>query len=83
MKISKKMAQVMTVLTVVLGILFATSMVFAAGYEIPSAKATNADTAITNIGGMVLSIAPVSYTHLLSTEYKSNSKICGKRPRNT
>ena len=31
MKISKKMAQVMTVLTVVLGILFATSMVFAAG----------------------------------------------------
>lgn len=59
MKISKKMAQVMTVLTVVLGILFATSMVFAAGYEIPTAKATNADTAITNIGGMVLSIAQI------------------------
>ena len=59
MKISKKMAQIMTVLTVVLGILFATSMVFAAGYDIPSAKSTNADTAITNIGGMVLSIAQI------------------------
>ena len=56
MKISKKMAQVMTVLTVVLGILFATSMVFAAGYDIPSAKASGADNALGNIGGMVLSV---------------------------
>lgn len=59
MKISKKMAQVITVITVVLGILFATSMVFAAGYAIPSAKASGADTALGNIGGMVLSVAQI------------------------
>ena len=59
MKISKKMAQVMTVLAVVLGILFATSMVFAAGYDIPSAKASGADNALGNIGGMVLSVAQI------------------------
>ena len=38
MKISKRTAQIITVLTVVLGILFATSMVFAAdSYVIPTA----------------------------------------------
>ncbi len=60
MKISKRTAQIITVLTVALGILFATSMVFAAdGYSIPSSVSTKADSAIGNIGGMVLTIAQI------------------------
>ncbi len=59
MKISKRTAQIITVLTVALGILFATSMVFADGYSIPSSVSTKADSAIGNIGGMVLTIAQI------------------------
>lgn len=61
MKISKRTAQIITVLTVVLGILFATSMVFAAGdsYSIPTVVSTGADAAIGNIGGMLLSVAQI------------------------
>ena len=59
MKISKKMAQAITVLTVVLGILFATSIVFAAGYDIPTASKSGADSALSGIGSMVLSVAQI------------------------
>lgn len=59
MKISKRTAQIITVLTVALGILFATSMVFADSYSIPSTVSTGADSAIGNIGGMVLTIAQI------------------------
>lgn len=60
MKISKRTAQIITVLTVVLGILFATSMVFAAdSYVIPTAVSSEADGAIGKIGSMVLSVAQI------------------------
>lgn len=60
MKISKRTAQIITVLTVVLGILFATSMVFAAdSYVIPTAVSSRADGAIGKIGSMVLSVAQI------------------------
>lgn len=60
MKISKRTAQIITVLTVVLGILFATSMVFAAdSYVIPTAASSGADGAIGKIGSMVLSVAQI------------------------
>ena len=58
MKISKRMAKVLTILTVVLGILCATSMVFAAdSYVMPSAVSSPADQSIKNIRGMLLSVA--------------------------
>lgn len=57
MKISKRMAQVITILTVVLGILLATSMVFADSYVMPSAVSSPADSSIKNISGMLLSVA--------------------------
>mgnify|MGYP003163094383 CR=1 FL=1 len=57
MKISKRTAQIITVLTIMLGILFATSMVFAEDfYSIPTAVSNSS---ITNIGGMVLTIAQI------------------------
>ncbi len=59
MKISKRTAQIITVLTVVLGTLFATSMVFAAGYDIPKATSSGADGALSSIGSMVLSVAQI------------------------
>jgi len=60
MKISKRTAQIITVLTIMLGILFATSMVFAEDfYSIPTAVSTNANSSIANIGGMVLTIAQI------------------------
>ena len=63
MKISKRTAQIITVLTVVLGILFATSMVFAAdSYVIPTAVSSGADGAIGKIGSMVLSVAQIVRT---------------------
>ncbi len=58
MKISKRMAQVITVLTILLGILFATSMVFA-DYYTPSAVSTGADSSVKRIGNLVLSIAQI------------------------
>lgn len=60
MKISKRTAQIITVLTVALGILFATSMVFAAdSYTIPTATSSGADGALGTIGSMVLSVAQI------------------------
>lgn len=63
MKISKKMARMMTVLMAVLTILFAAGTmlngVYASGYTIPSAVSTSADTALGNIGGMFLSVAQI------------------------
>ena len=61
MKISKRTAQIITVLTIMLGILFATSMVFAAQdfYTIPEAVSTDANDSIKKIGGMVLTIAQI------------------------
>ena len=54
MKISKRTAQIITVLTVVLGILFA-----ADSYVIPTAVSSGADGAIGKIGSMVLSVAQI------------------------
>lgn len=56
MKISKKILQVITILTIVLGILFATTMVFAAdSYVMPSAVSAPADNSIKNNIGLIIS----------------------------
>ena len=71
MKISKNMARIMTVLTIVLGILFSlsilTNSVYAGeatgtdGYKIPSAETleNNVDTDLGTIGGMFLTVAQI------------------------
>ena len=58
MKISKRMAQIITAIIVVLGILLASSMVFAS-YPTISAVYTGADSSVNRIGGMLLSVAQI------------------------
>lgn len=59
MKISKRMAQVITAITVILGILLASSMVFASNYPTIAPVTTGADSSVNKIGGMVLTIAQI------------------------
>lgn len=59
MKISKKMARIITVLTIIVGILFATSMVFATSYPSISAVSSPADSSINRLSGMLLSVAQI------------------------
>lgn len=60
MKISKKMAQVITALTVVLAILFASSMVLATSYPTISAHSIGTvSNSLSNISGMFLTVAQI------------------------
>ncbi len=63
MKISKKMAKIMTFVAVLMSVILSLSVlangVYANGYSIPSAVSTGADGALGNIGGMILMVAQV------------------------
>ena len=64
MKISKNISRIITVLTIVLGILFSLSIltngVYADDYYVfPSASTTSADDDVTRIGGMFLTVAQI------------------------
>lgn len=56
MKISKRTAKMLTIVTIILGIILATSMVFAS-YDLPTASSSPADQSIRNLSGMLLSVA--------------------------
>lgn len=64
MKISKKMARMITALIAILTVLFAASVLFngvyaTGGYTIPTAVTTSADGSLGKIGGMFLSVAQI------------------------
>ncbi len=57
MKVSKRTAKMITIVTIILGIILATSMVFASSYDLPTASSSPADQSIRNLSGMLLSVA--------------------------
>ena len=59
MKVSKRTARIITIATIILGILLATTMVFAGDYTIPTAKTSPIDDKMQDIAGKFLSVAQI------------------------